>query len=65
MKNALELIPGELQEVSLPEADIARAVSIAQAMNRTVREAADRRLKFEDEPGNYLGFIRAAAEGAE
>ena len=65
MNNALELIPGELQDVSLPEAHIARAVSIAQAMNRTVREAADRYLQFEDEPARYLSFIHSAAEDGE
>lgn len=60
-KTALELIPAELQDVRLSEADLARAVSMAQATNRTVREAADRHLAFEDEPGGYLAFVRGFA----
>lgn len=64
MKGALELIPGELQGVSLDESDIARASSTAQTMNRTVREAADKRLQFEDEPAAYLAFLRKGGERA-
>ena len=62
MKTALELIPEQLQDVSPPESEIARAVSIAEAMNRAVREAADQRLRFEDEPAAYVGFLHKAVE---
>jgi len=61
-KTALELISGELQEVALGEADVARAIAIAKPTNQRVREAADTRLRFEDEPAAYAGFLRAAAD---
>jgi hypothetical protein len=64
MKGALELIPGELQGVSLDEPDIARAAATAQTMNRTVLEAADKLLQFEDEPGAYLAFLGKRGERA-
>lgn len=56
-KSALELIPGELQGVALGESDIARAVGLAQPNNQRVREAADARLRFEDEPAAYLALL--------
>lgn len=59
MKTALESIPGELQGVAMSDSDIARAVSLARPMNQKVREAADARLRFEDEPATYLGFLDA------
>lgn len=59
MKTALESIPEELQNVAMSDSDIARAVSIAKPMNQRVREAAEARLRFEDEPGAYLGFLNA------
>lgn len=49
----------ELQGVSMSESDIARAVAIAKPANQKVREAADARLRFEDEPAAYLGFLHA------
>ena len=49
----------ELQGVSMSESDIARAVTIARPANEKVREAADARLRFEDEPAAYLGFLHA------
>ena len=62
-KSALELIPAELQDVTLGERDIARAVGLAGPTNHKVREAADARLRFEDEPAAYIGFLLAEAEG--
>ena len=61
-KTALELIPPELQDVALGAPDIARAVALAGPANQKVREAADTRLRFEDEPAAYIGFLRAEAE---
>ena len=56
-KSALELIAAELQGVALSESDIARAVGLAQPTNQKVREAADARLRFEDEPATYLALL--------
>jgi hypothetical protein len=53
----LEAIAKELQDVALPEADIARAVALAKPTNQRVREAADARLKFEDEPAAFTAFL--------
>lgn len=61
-KLALELIPTELQGVALGESDIARAVDLVNQTNQKLREAADARLRFEDEPAAYIGFLRAEAE---
>jgi hypothetical protein len=57
-KSALELIPSELQGTAMSEADIARAVSMARGMNDKVREAADARMRFEDEPAQYTALLR-------
>jgi hypothetical protein len=59
---ALELIAPELQGVALSEADIARAVSLAGPTNQNVKEAADTRLRFDDEPAGYLAFLEAEAD---
>jgi hypothetical protein len=59
MKTALELIPEELQNVKLADSNIARAVALAKPANEKVREAAEARLQFEDEPATYLGFLHA------
>jgi hypothetical protein len=59
MKTALELIPEELQNVALADSDIARAVALAKLTNDKVRQAADARLQFEDEPATYIGFLHA------
>jgi hypothetical protein len=56
-KSAFELIPQELQRVALGEADIARAISVAKPANEKVRDAADARLRFEDEPAGYQAFL--------
>ena len=56
-KTALELIAPELQGVTMSDADIARAVSMAAPMNQKVREAADARLAFEDEPAGHTAFL--------
>jgi hypothetical protein len=61
-KTALELISGELQGVALSEADVARAISVVKPTNQRIREAADTRLQFEDEPATYAGFLRSAVE---
>jgi len=61
-KAALELIAPELQGVALSEADIARAVSLAGPTNQKVKQAADTRLRFEDEPAGYLAFLEAQAD---
>lgn len=58
-KSALELMPGELQSVPMSEAHVARAVALAAPTNQKVREAADERMRFEDEPAQYLGFLHA------
>jgi hypothetical protein len=42
--------------VKLDDAVLARAVGMTEPTNRKVREAADRRMAFEDEPGAYLAF---------
>jgi hypothetical protein len=60
-KSALELIPRELQGVALPDADIARAVALAGPSNQRVRDGADRRLAFDDEPAHYLGYLASEA----
>ena len=41
----------------MSEADIARAVAIARPANQMVREAAEARLRFEDEPAGYLALL--------
>ncbi|HYR34573.1 MAG TPA: hypothetical protein VEQ87_09815 [Burkholderiales bacterium] len=53
----MESIPEELQGVALPEADAARALALAKPTNQKVREAADARLKFEDEPARFIAFL--------
>lgn len=59
MKTALELIPEELQNVMLADPVIARAVALAKPTNEKVRQAADARLQFEDEPATFTGFLHA------
>ena len=58
-KSALELMPGELQAVPMSEAHVARAMALAAPTNQKVREAADARMRFEDEPSLYTGFLHA------
>jgi len=53
----VEKIPADLQGVPMSEADIARAVAIARPANLKVREAAEARLRFEDEPAGYLALL--------
>jgi hypothetical protein len=53
----MDSIPKKLQNVRMPEAEVARAVAMAEPTNRKVREAADARLRFEDEPASYLAFL--------
>jgi len=53
----VEKIPEDLQGVPMSESDIARAVAIARPANQKVREAADARLRFEDEPAGYLALL--------
>ncbi len=52
-KSALELIAAELQKVALSESDAARAAALAGPTNQKVREAADARLRFEDETEEF------------
>lgn len=61
-KSALDLISGDLQAVALSEKDVARAVAVASPTNQRVREAADARLQFEEEPAAFARFLRAAAD---
>ena len=61
-KSALELIASDLQSVALSDADTARAVALAAPTNQKVREAADARLRFEDEPALYLACLRDEAD---
>ena len=53
----MKSIAKELQDVALPEPDVARAVTLARQTNQKVREAADARLKFEDEPASFTAFL--------
>ena len=53
----LERVAQEQQSVTLPEADIARAVAMAKPTNQKVRAAADARLQFEDEPARFTAFL--------
>ena len=53
----VEKIPADLQGVPMSESDVARAAAIARPANQKVREAADARLRFEDEPAGYLGLL--------
>jgi hypothetical protein len=61
-RSALEAIAAELQAVPLGEADAARAAAIVAPTNQKVREAADARLRFEDEPALYLACLRDEAD---
>jgi len=53
----MKSIPKELQNVPVPEEDLVRALAMAQPSNKKVREAAEARLRFEDEPAAYLAFL--------
>ena len=53
----MENIPKDLQNVAMPEDELARAVAMAKATNEKVRRAADERLRFEDEPAAYAAFL--------
>lgn len=50
-------IPQELQDVAMPEGDIDRALATAKPANQKVREAADTRLQFDDEPARFTAFL--------
>ena len=50
----------QLQGVSMSEADLARAVAVAKPANQKVRDAAQERLRFEDEPVAYLALLNQA-----
>jgi hypothetical protein len=54
----VENIPKDLQNVALPQDELDRAVAMAKPTNQKVRAAADARLRFEDEPSAYLGFLK-------
>ena len=53
----MESIPKDLQHVAMPQDELARAAAMAKPTNEKVREAADARLRFEDEPASYLAFL--------
>jgi hypothetical protein len=55
--SALELIPVELQNVSMSDAHIARAIAVAAPTNEKTRQAADGRMCFEDEPAHYYAML--------
>jgi len=55
----LKTIAQELQDVVLPDADLVRAVSLAEPTNTKVRKAADARLKLEDEPEDFIRLLEA------
>lgn len=61
-KTALELIAPELQVVPLSDAEVARAAALVGPTNQRVREVADTRLRFEDEPALYLACLRDEAD---
>lgn len=61
-KSALELIPAELQDVTLEPPDLARAIALVSPTNQKVRDAADSRLGFEDEPAAFIKLLRAEAK---
>lgn len=53
----MENTPKDLQNVAMPQEELARAVAIARPTNEKVRRAADTRLRFEDEPAAYTAFL--------
>jgi hypothetical protein len=57
----MESMPKELQDVPMPDDEIKRALAVAKLTNDKVREAADARLGFEDEPAAYLAFLNEHA----
>lgn len=53
----MESMPKEVQGVPMPDDEVQRALAMARPTNEKVREAADARLRFEDEPAAYLAFL--------
>lgn len=53
----MESIAKELQGIALSDADLARALAMAKPVNQTVRQAADARLRLEDEPAAFVAFL--------
>lgn len=51
----------ELQDITMSEEQVARMAAIAGPANKAVRQAADARLEFEDEPAHYTAFLDAGA----
>lgn len=51
----------ELQGMTMSEELLARMTAITAPANKAVRETADERLQFEDEPAHYKGFLDAGA----
>ena len=41
----------------MPQDELERAAAMAKPTNQKVRKAADARLRFEDEPAAYSGFL--------
>lgn len=50
----------QLQGISMSDADLARSVAVAKPANQKLREAAEERLRFEDEPAAYLALLNQA-----
>ena len=57
----MESMPKDLQGVPMPDDEVKRALAMAKPTNEKVREAADARLRFEDEPAAYLKFLNERA----
>ena len=57
----MDSMPKDLQGVPMPDDEVKRALTMARPTNDKVREAADARLRFEDEPGAYLKFLNDRA----
>ena len=55
----MESIPKDLQNVAMPQDERERALAMAKPTNQKVREAAEARLVFEDEPAAYVAFLNA------
>jgi hypothetical protein len=54
----VQSIPKELQNVAMPDDELARALAMTRPTNIKVREAADQRLRFEDEPAGYQALLK-------
>lgn len=53
----MDSMPKDLQGVPMPDDEVKRALAMAKPTNEKVREAADARLRFEDEPAAWLALL--------